>query len=199
MTRWIVVCGVLLTGCSGNGSPVTPGPSTVALTGSVTATNSGQPLAGAQIDAGGRSTVTDGMGRFTLPEAPMGRLSLMISGAGLIPHVLPIDAQQAIPLALDAIAEGSGFDLAFYRQFVRNGYEAPTKLEPLRRWTVAPSFDIQTTDDTGATVDPTLLANVRAAIIAVTPIWTGGQFSATFGPGITVRFLATLDGTCARS
>lgn len=199
MARWIVACAVLLTGCSGNGSPVTPGASTITLAGTVTATNGGQPLAGAHIDTGGRSAVTNESGRFTLPEAPTGRYALMISGAGLIPHVLTIDAQTATPLTLDAIAEASGFDLAFYRQFVRNGFEHAEALEPLRRWTTAPSFDIQTVDDTGAPVDPALRASVQAAIAATVPLLTGGRFNASFGSGVPVRFIAGAGTFCGRA
>lgn len=162
------------------------------LSGTVTATNGGQPLAGAVVDVAGRQTTTDGSGHFAL-ETPTGRLQLMVSGAGILPRVQSVTAGA---VALDAITQSGGFDLGFYRQFVRNGKEHPEALEALRRWVTAPSFDVQTVDETGAAVDPVLVANVRAAIAAVTPIWTGGQFSASFGPGVPVRFVAAITGIC---
>ena len=134
MKRLTLALLVAAAGCS---SPAGPASSTVTLSGTVTATNGGQALPGAQVDVGGKTVVTDASGGFTV-DVPSGRFALMVSGAGVVPRVLPVDASASRGLALDAISESGGFDLAFYRQLVRNGYAHPEKLEPLRRWTSTP-------------------------------------------------------------
>lgn len=197
MKRSAFVLLLFVAGCSGNGAPGSPAPSHGTITGTVTATNGGQPLAGASIDVAGNHAVTDAAGAFVV-DVPGGQQSLMISGAGILPRVQFVQPGAA---ALDAITQSNGFDLAFYREFVRNGFEAPSQLEPLRRWTAAPMFDIQTTNDNGAAVNPDFLAVVRTAIAEAVPLWSGGQFQATFGPGgVSVRFVVKLKaGACGQA
>lgn len=179
--RRLIVLAVVCSACGG--SPTTPAPSTVTLSGTVTATNGGQPLAGLTVDVAGLQTVTNGQGQFAL-ETPTGRHQVMLSGAAIVPRVQSVNAG---PVTLDAITYAGGFDLAFYRQLVRNGFQTPTGLEPVRRFTQHPVFDVQTDD-------LFIKTTVQAAIAATVPLLTGGQFSASFGPGIPVRFVSTLAG-----
>jgi hypothetical protein len=197
MYKAALAIGVLtLAGCSSSNSPTEPAaPAPAILSGLVTATNGGQPLSNASIDIAGLHTVTDSVGNYRL-EVPSGRYALMISGAGLVPHTLTIDASASRSLALDTITQSGGFDLGFYRQFVRNGFEAPTHFDSLHRWTSAPTFTIQTVDDQGHAVSASTLAIVQAAIASTVPALTGGQFAASFGPGgVPVRFV-TGSTTC---
>jgi hypothetical protein len=47
----------------------------------------------------------------------------------------------------NAIALNGSFDLNFYRQMVRNGFEAPSALQPIRRWTTTPQIYLKTVDE----------------------------------------------------
>jgi len=89
--------------------------------------------------------------------------------------------------AVTMIAE-AGFSLDFYRAFVRNGFEAPEDLQPLRRWTVAPRVYVQTTEASGQLVDPAVVALVRDLLEAGVPAWTSGQLAlAAFETGPEAR------------
>jgi hypothetical protein len=202
MKRWAIVAACLLSACSGNSptAPPTPStPATITLSGTVTATNGGQPLSGAVIDVAGKQVVTATLGTFSVEVPAANGYHLMISGAGLVTHTLSVTRG---PLALDAITQSGGFDLAFYRQLVRNGFEAPGHLAPILRWgSASPAFDIETIDDAGTAIDPTLRAGIRDQIAIVVPQWTDGRLSATFTTGgVKVRWKsATTLGICGTS
>lgn len=74
---------------------------------------------------------------------------------------------------VDLIPE-AGFDLAFYRQLARNGFESPGSLEPLRVLSQAPSIYLQTAGLTAGNV-----AALEQAARAVVPALTGGRFTVT--------------------
>jgi hypothetical protein len=77
------------------------------------------------------------------------------------------------------VPERAPFSLPFYREFVRNGFEAPDSLEPLRRWTITPNFYINTFNPkTGRPLEPAELALVINAIQSSVPQITGGAFNA---------------------
>lgn len=69
---------------------------------------------------------------------------------------------------VDLIAE-SGFDLGFYRQFVRGALDG--RMDPLRRWTQAPSIYLQRAGLSDATVSA-----LERAARDVVPALTGGRF-----------------------
>ena len=100
------------------------------------------------------------------------------------------------------------FDLTFYRQFVHDGYESPSRLEPLRRHAQAPIVYLTTVDDRGTPIDARTLDHTAAALIDVTGALTGvfGLAGLERGPGatdsrpnrITVRWNTTDEiTTCA--
>ena len=65
-------------------------------------------------------------------------------------------------------------------------------LEPLRRWTVNPSFYMKVTDEAGVTMDGKTLNNTEQVIRAFVPQWTGGKFAvAAFERGTATRPLAS--------
>lgn len=65
------------------------------------------------------------------------------------------------------------FDRAFFTQFVRNGYETPTQLQPLRRQSQAPRIYLRTVDDAGTPIDAFTLDQTAAALINTTSQLTG--------------------------
>jgi hypothetical protein len=140
------------------------------LTGTVTATNGGQTLAGLTVTGGGASTSTSASGSFALPFAGAS-MRLDLAGA-IVPRVV----YRSSPATVDAIVLGAGFDLGFYRQFVRNGFEQSGSLQPLRRWTRAPSIYIRTVDEAGVPIDAVTLNTTSAAIQDTAAIWSGGSF-----------------------
>lgn len=77
------------------------------------------------------------------------------------------------------------FNLDFYRQFVLNGYEHPSALQPLRRQEQAPAIYLFTIDEAGAAIDARTLEATAAALIDVTGKLTGvfGLSSLTRGIG----------------
>ncbi len=198
------VATLVLSACSGN-SPTAPTPQPTpnpvpvpvpapvpSLSGTVTATNGKQPLGGVTVSAGGLSTVTDASGGFRLAVASGASVSL--SGAGLVPR------QTRLGPSLEMF--GPGFDLGFFRQIARNGFEQPTILQPIRRLTSAPNVYMRTVTDDGRTVNAETLAQVSALLSDAAMIWSGGSFGlASIASGletregqagwITVRWLAT--------
>jgi Metallo-peptidase family M12B Reprolysin-like len=88
-----------------------------------------------------------------------------------VPRALMVNVGAARTVAVDAIGLSGGFDLNFYRQFVRDQNESPN-LQLLRRWTKAPNVYIQTS----ALVDMRQLDLVEAVARESIPNWTGGRF-----------------------
>lgn len=211
--RALLIVALLASACAGSsptspsGPPAPTTPTTITLSGSLHATNGGQPLAGVQAALGSASATTDGSGGFALSMLPAGTLSLALTGAGIVPRSLFIAAGSSRNLTVDAIAL-AGFDLNFYRQLVRNGFEQPGTLQPLRRWTVQPSVRVRTVNDAGQPVSTALVAMaVRIARDAV-PAWTGkqpatveeGADARTGGGWLTIGWAATATpGRCGET
>jgi hypothetical protein len=81
-------------------------------------------------------------------------------------------------VGLDAIQLSGDFSLAFYRQLVRNGFEQPGALEPLRRWNDHPKVYLRTVFGAGnREIDEGTLDSVAGAITASLPLWTGGRLN----------------------
>jgi hypothetical protein len=178
-----VVFGALAA-CGGGGSTPAgpsrpPAPTTYTITGTLTATNGGQPLAGATIAGAGVSVTSSASGSYalTLPVTMTEAFGVTMEGAGLIPRRAYVNGGRSRTVDLDAIIDGNGFDLAFYRQLVRGAYDTPDTLQPLRRWTRAPQIYLRTVDDAGASIDAKTLDSTESAIRETLPIWSGGTFS----------------------
>lgn len=188
--RWFVaLLSIGLTACGGQRStaPTNPSPTSAptppiqptayTISGTLTSTNGGQPIA-AGLDFTAASTTSDSAGRFIVNvplDAPT--LALTISGAGLITRRMYV-APRTRTLNLDAIA-ATGFDLNFYRQLVRNTFDAPTAMQPLHRWTTAPNIYIASVDDAGSTIDAKTLDTTDSTIVAAVQFWTGGAYTPT--------------------
>ena len=81
---------------------------------------------------------------------------------------------------VDLIPHSTPFDYNFFRQFARNELErGPTGLEPLRPWTVPPSFYPKTTvDPTGEVVPPEIIEHVATVLVNGVREYSGGRLSA---------------------
>lgn len=150
-------------------TPVPPTPTTYTIAGVVTATNGGQALSGLQVDLSGQSTTTNGSGTFSYTLASGATSRLQLTGAGIVPRSLTLNVGAARTVAIGAIGLSGGFDLGFYRELVRNGFEGGN--EPLRRWTRNPSVFLQTGQD-AATLDI-----VEAVVRDAVPRWTAGALT----------------------
>ena len=133
--------------------------------------------------------MTDGSGDFRFETPPSTQLRLAFSGSSIVPRTVTVaaDASRSVGV-IDAIST-AGFDLDFYRQLVRNGFETPASLQRLRRWTSGPNVYLRTVRDDGASVDAAMLSTTEAAIREAMVQWSGfspGSWCAepTPGPGI---------------
>lgn len=175
-----VVLALLAAGCGASSSPTSPTPATpppaatVTVSGHVTATNGGQALSGLSARLGAAAvTTTDGGGAFVAPGlSPATAMPLALTGSSIVPRTVTVAVTTTRDVSVNAIALGGGFDLNFYRQLVRNTFDATTGVQPLRRLTRAPSLFIQTTD----LVDAKTLDMVETVAREAIPAWTHGTF-----------------------
>lgn len=172
-----VSCGGSSTAPTPVTPPVTPTPSLATITGHVTATNGGQALGGLTTLLAGHSSTTDGAGTFSVQTTPASSAALLLSGSGIVPRSLNLAALTSHDVAIGAIALGGGFDLTFYRELVRNSFDAPATLEPLRRWTQNPHVYLMTVDDQGAAIDGAQLAATESLTREMIPTWTNHTLS----------------------
>jgi hypothetical protein len=184
----VAICvALLLVSCGGSSPaqpspqppptvPPPPAPSVLTLSGTVTATNGGHPLASVTVEAAAISSTTDSSGRYSLglPAGTQGS-RFTISGPGLLTHVGFFSSGGSRTVDLEAITLG-GFDHGYFRAIARNGYEQPAVLQPLRRWTRAPMLYIRTVDDTGRPILPEVLQQVASIASTAVPQYTGGRF-----------------------
>src|SRR5262249_41518230 len=149
----------------------------VTLSGQIVAFNGGQPIPGVAIDAGGVTATSDGNGVFTL-TLPSGSLAqrVVLTAPQILSRTVFL-MRSTRSLTLDVIKTDDGmFDAAYYRQLVRNELESTAGLQPVRRWTRAPSFYIKTVDEAGSAVDPQYLGMAESDIRLAVPLYTGGRF-----------------------
>lgn len=178
-----LLLAVFAAGCGGGGSgspapPVSPTPPSASANyrGVLTATVTGEPVAGATLTAGGVSGRSGAGGVFGL-DLPPGDHRLTISAPGFVSRTttvrVPDDAAR-----LDVIPEGGLWNLAFYRELVRDGAGGGT-LEPLTRWDTEPEFFIDTRPEptTGDAIPEETVAFVREAIGVTVRLLTGGKLT----------------------
>jgi hypothetical protein len=172
---------------------VTPpsGSAATIATGHVTATNGGQPLAGLSVDlAGTGATTSDSAGVFRFTTTGGGNARLTLAGASILTRSLVLALGTTRDVAVDAVALTSPFDPAFYRQFVRNAFETPADLQPLRRWTRTPSIYLKTVDEAGEAIHGPTLDLIEATMKDAVPQWTSGKL----GVPVVERGTATREG-----
>jgi hypothetical protein len=150
---------------AGPTAPATP--SSWSLAGQVLPTH-GPVLSGVQVEFGSGTAQTNGAGRFSMTHQNGASSGLMaVTHPGLLERRLWLrGGQTRSDLDLDPIALTAPFDLTFYRQFARDDRDSPGRLSPLRRWTTAPKFYVQTVDDFGDAVDSATVHSTIEGIVA---------------------------------
>jgi hypothetical protein len=192
--RWAALLAFLLPACGGGGgssspvapsTPVAPSSQSWTVSGSVIETDSGASVQGATVAIEGQSTLTtDGSGNWALQGTgalSQQRLSTSISATGFVTRNTTVIWNPAgrHDVALDLFADRAPFTLDFYRQLVRNGFEAPDGLEPLRRWAANPVFYIDSSNPaTGQPLLPEEIDEITRGIRDTVPQMTGGRLSA---------------------
>ncbi len=202
-----------LVACGGSKSPAAPSapttpttPSTPtpppsnnwSISGQLVAYGNGRPIGGAHLTSASLGAAdTDGQGAFqfsgtSAPAASSARVSIAASNYVTREASLQWARGARNGVALDLIPLAAPFSMDFYRQLVRNTYDAPDKMEPLRRWTDNPRFYVRTVDDSGKPIEPEVLALVVGTIPRAVQAWTGGKFSAAqIDQGVEARPGAT--------
>jgi len=175
----------VLSGCGGSRSapttptppPAPPPPPPIILSGRASATNGRAPLAGVDVRYNGQTALTDASGTFRLQwPGPAGSNQLTLASDQIVRRTLWLTVLASRDVALDAISMSNGFDLDFYRAFVRNGFEEPERLQPLRRWTQAPRIYLKTVDERGKHISLVTQQMVTRALRDNPSDWTGGRF-----------------------
>ena len=155
------------------------------LSGTVTETLTGAPVAGAALDFWQLETVTtDGTGQWTLRRpgtAPPTAIYTEIKASGYIDRRVYVTANGPTRsgIAIDVIRDAAPFALGFFRQIIRNDFDAPGQLQHMRRWTTTPNFYINTLNPrTGRDILPRQLDLIVSTIRHAVPQATAGRFEA---------------------
>jgi hypothetical protein len=143
------------------------------LSGQIINAISRQPVAAPRLLPSG--VIGNSSGVFSLTGTgtkPAQRVS--IDAAGYVTRDTTISAGtdhpviDLIPASLESV----------YRELVRDGFQG-TGQEPVRRWTEAPRFYVDTTPPPGVTILVADLDRIDAGIRLMVPALTGGRFHAT--------------------
>jgi hypothetical protein len=125
--------------------------------------------------------------------------------------VAPLPTAPTAVTTVDAAKLEDGFEPAFYRAFLQNGFESPQQLEAVRLLRSTFRIYMRTEDDGGRAMDAATLDATERALIDSAPIWSGETYriaQVVRGPGsrerfngwITVRWSTAADnGRCGRS
>jgi len=196
----VVVTGMTIA-CGGSSTPVTPTsptppaappppPATTTISGTVTATNGGQPLSGISVITSTATRTTDAAGAFSFTFSGAGSdasFPVTISSPSIITRTTRFRLNTHEVVALSAFSLDRGFDLTYFRQLARAAIDEP-QLSPIRRWTRNPSVYIRTVADNGRALDPQALDIVQTTITETIGLWTAGQLRvASFERGTDTR------------
>jgi hypothetical protein len=181
MRRLILTVAVLCVACGGAEpvSPVQPGtvsPSpqseTWTLAGRVVNALTQQPIAGVDV----LNTQTDSAGLFEVTgTGTRSAQRVTLSASGFLTRETSISSGAHDPI-IDLIPTTLS---DVYRQLVRNGFESPANLEPVRRWMAPPKFYLNTSMPIGLKVFEADLRLIEEGIRATVPAFTGGQLQVT--------------------
>jgi hypothetical protein len=159
------------------------------LSGTLLTTQTGAPIGGAPLSLTTVSETVQGQtataltttaadGRFTFAGAPLDVLTLSMTRPGYITRemLLSVTGSRA-GIDIDAIEDVPPFSLLFYRNFARNALDAPTRMRPIERWTIAPSVYLQTTLPDGSVLAGDMVSAIaRVATNSVVEL-SAGHFS----------------------
>jgi hypothetical protein len=140
------------------------------------------------------------------------RCALALGVVSLCACTVPLLPAAPSPTATaDASILASSFEPDFYRAFLRNGYEAPNRLEPIRILSGPLRVYLRNQDDAGQSIDEGTLSSTERILRSSAWIWSGETFGVTEvarGDGtrdkvpgwITVKWRrSTTDDRCGRS
>jgi hypothetical protein len=177
-------------------TPPAPAPTVWSIAGTVTDAISGQAVAGATVAFNGYSpATTDSSGNWQLQGmggAPATTvLASKITASGFLEHETRVSWKTGgrSDVTLSLLPDRSPFSLDFFRRLVRNGYESPGALEPIRRWTSNPNFYLNAHNPlTGEKLVAAEVEMIERTVRMVVPQVTGGLLSAgQFEVGVTDR------------
>ena len=155
-------------------SPTGPPPPTMyTIRGRIVGTATADPIAGATVEFGTKSAVTDADGAFSISHES-GAQRVTVVGDGLITRITRVSVFDR-EVAIDVIQEKPPFDLEFFRQIARNAAETEGELEPLRPLRAAPWIHIRTVDTAGDPVPAQLLDMLQTILLEWAPIWSAGR------------------------
>jgi hypothetical protein len=183
----LLICVSAVAACMSRSSgPTEPSPAnTNATRGTVVESLTGTPIEGATVSFTQNGTLrtltTSDGGVWDLVDSKIDGMALLeVAAAGYVTRrtfASLVTSQNQI--VIDLIRDAAPFSLTYYRQLVRNQFDDPGTLQPLRRWTKNPNFYIDTrnpraggemsTDDRES-----IIGIVRAAVAQM----TGGQLAA---------------------
>ena len=192
----LVVSVCLAGACTTKSSPTEPsGPTSTASAarGTVTESLTGAPIDGAtlsfSVNGIQQTLTTSGGGVWQLEDGRLpGNVLVEVSAPGYLTrrtHTGSVAKNGEI--SFDLIRNSSPFSLEFYRQLIRNQFEAPGNPPALRRWTRNPAFYVNTRNPrTGQDLSASEQELIRGIINASVANMTGGQLAAAaveFGSG----------------
>jgi hypothetical protein len=178
MKRLILLCAVICASCNRAtpASPVQPEPltpsapstETWSLTGQVIDALTQQPIAGVKL----LDTQTNSAGLFeAIGTGSRSAQRVTLSASQFLTRETTISSGTSNPI-IDLIPTSLS---AVYRQLVRNGFEEPSNLEPVRRWTTSPHFYINTSMPIGIKVLDGDLSRIEEGIRSSVPAFTCGR------------------------
>jgi hypothetical protein len=152
------------------------------LSGRVVATGTDEAVGEAKLSAPPLEVRSNTDGRFTFEgQGTRDWLAILVEHPSFLTRATQLAwSPSRNDIKVDLIRNAAPFDLAFYRQFVRNDKDEPGVLRTLRRWTKAPSWYLMTTTlDSGRPLTPGELDKLDSGIRASVPLWSGGLFAAS--------------------
>ncbi len=152
--------------------------------GTVTALDSGAPIAGAMLTPGWSlaPVTTNASGAYMLGDVanpPTTPYPVTLSADSMLTHKTWILWARGPRTGVDIslIHNAAPFSLDFYKQFVRGTYDEPGAPYAVLRWTTAPSFYIRTVDQIGAPIGQPVLDVIVDAINRAVPAFSGGRYT----------------------
>jgi hypothetical protein len=151
------------------------------VSGRVTATTSGRGLSGVRITSeAGATAVSDADGAYRIgseTNPATTRQKFTFSHPEFLSREVYITWQRGLRenIVIDLIPTAPPFSIGFFQALVRNGYELPGSLQPLRRWTTSPRFYVRSADQNGRAIEPEVMALVLGTIPRAVSDWTGGR------------------------
>jgi hypothetical protein len=102
--------------------------------------------------------------------------------------VAPIVTAPSALATADALVARSGFEPAFYRAFLQNGYEVPDRLEPIRVLHGPLRIYLRTEDESGRAIEASSLDAAERILTETAWIWSGETYGVVeVGRGTATR------------